>query len=325
MSFAQEKKARVACIAFYNVENLFDTINSPGINDLEFTPFGSNRWNTEKYQNKLAKLSQVISCVGNDLVKGGPDLIGLSETENRSVLEDLINTPALRGSSYGIVHYDSPDRRGVDVALLYKKSVFQVTNSTTNLLTMPGQTDFYSRDQLVVSGLLDGELIHVIVNHWPSRANGPEYRAEAAKLSRRLYDSLMQTHKNAKIFIIGDLNDDPVDKSVAKVLGAKFRLKKVGKGDIFNPFWQMHRDGIGSLAYRDAWNLFDQIIISEPVLNAPADKWKFLKARVYNPRTLLQKEGAYAGYPWRTFAGGAYSGGYSDHLPVYVLLVKEAK
>lgn len=324
-SLAQNKKAKVACIAFYNIENLYDTLKTQGINDLEFTPSGTNRWNSDKYYSKLANLSKVISGVGNELVKGGPDLLGLCEVENRIVLEDLVNTPLLKDSGYGIVHYDSPDRRGVDVAMIYKKSAFTVINSTTNRLVMPGQPDFYSRDQLVVTGLLDGEMIHVIVNHWPSRANAPEYRAEAAKLSRRLADSLMQVHVNAKIFVMGDLNDDPVDKSVARILLAKFKTKNVGKGDLFNPYWKLHRDGVGSLAYRDAWNLFDQIIISEPLLNSPSHNWRFYRARVYNPSFLLQKDGPYKGYPFRTFAGGAYTGGYSDHLPVYVFVVKETR
>lgn len=321
-SCAQEKKYLATTIAFYNVENLFDTIDDPNTNDAEFLPGGANRWTPQRYQAKLENMARVIAGIGNEMVKGGPALIGLSEIENRGVLEDLINTPPLKELGYEIVHYDSPDRRGVDVGLLYKPSVFKVTNSTSNRLYMPGRTDFFSRDQLVVSGELLGEPISVIVNHWPSRRSGPEYRDEAAKLSRQLSDSLMKAHKNAKIFIMGDLNDDPTDRSVAKVLGAKGKLADVKQGDLFNPMWQLYRDGIGSLAYRDAWNLFDQIIVSEPVLN-DSKGWKLHKAKVYNEKFLLQKDGPYAGYPFRTFAGGAYAGGYSDHLPVYLFLIRE--
>lgn len=321
-SCAQEKKYLATTIAFYNVENLFDTIDDPNTNDAEFLPGGANRWTPQRYQAKLENMARVIAGIGNEMVKGGPALIGLSEIENRGVLEDLINTPPLKELGYEIVHYDSPDRRGVDVGLLYKPSVFKVTNSTSNQLYMPGRTDFFSRDQLVVSGELLGEPISVILNHWPSRRSGPEYREEAAKLSRKLSDSLMKAHKNAKIFIMGDLNDDPTDRSVAKVLGAKGKPADVNKGDLFNPMWQLHRDGIGSLAYRDAWNLFDQIIVSEPVLN-DSKGWKLHKAKVYNEKFLLQKDGPYAGYPFRTFAGGAYAGGYSDHFPVYLFLIRE--
>ncbi len=321
-SCAQEKKYLATTIAFYNVENLFDTIDDPNTNDAEFLPGGANRWTPQRYQAKLENMARVIAGIGNEMVKGGPALIGLSEIENRGVLEDLINTPPLKELGYEIVHYDSPDRRGVDVGLIYKPSVFKVTNSTSNRLYMPGRTDFFSRDQLVVSGELLGEPISVIVNHWPSRRSGPEYREEAAKLSRHLSDSLMKAHKNAKIFVMGDLNDDPIDRSVAKVLGAKGKPADVNKGDLFNPMWQLHRDGIGSLAYRDAWNLFDQIIVSEPVLN-DSKGWKLHKAKVYNDTFLLQKDGPYAGYPFRTFAGGAYAGGYSDHFPVYLFLIRE--
>jgi len=319
---AQKKTYLATTVAFYNVENLFDTIDDPRTNDAEFLPAGSNRWTAQRYQVKLQNMASVIADIGSEVVKGGPAIIGLSEVENRGVLEDLIRTAPLDALGYDIVHYDSPDRRGIDVALLYKPSVFKVVNSTSNRLTLPWRSDFYTRDQLVVTGELHGELLSVIVNHWPSRASGPEYREEAAKLSRSLSDSLARVHPNAKIMIMGDLNDDPVDRSVAKALGAEGRTNKVKPGGLYNPMWQLFRDGIGSLAYRDAWNLFDQIIISEPLLNSN-DGWKLHKARVYNEKYLIQKEGPYAGYPFRTFAGGAYAGGYSDHLPVYLILVKE--
>lgn len=319
---AQDKKYLATTIAFYNVENLYDTINDQHINDEEFLPGGINRWTSQRYEAKLRNMAEVIAGIGSEFVKGGPAILGLSEIENRGVLEDLIKTPPLKDLGYDIVHYDSPDQRGVDVGLIYKPAVFKVKNSSTNRLSMPGKTNWYSRDQLVVTGELNGDLISVIVNHWPSRRSGPEYREEAAKLTRRLSDSLMKAHKNAKIFIMGDLNDDPTDRSVAKVLGAKGKAEEVDKAGLFNPMWQLHREGIGSLAYRDAWNLFDQIIVSEDLLN-PRRGWKFYKARVYNEKFLVQKDGPYAGYPFRTFAGGAYSGGYSDHFPVYLVLIKE--
>lgn len=320
---AQEKTYKASCIAFYNLENLFDTIDDPNTNDAEFLPSGTNRWTSGRYQAKLDNMSKVIAGIGTEMVKGGPSVIGLSEIENRGVLEDLVRTPALKGINYQIVHFDSPDRRGVDVGLLYNPSVFKVTNATSNRVYMPGDSSWLTRDQLVVSGELDGELVSIIVNHWPSRGNGPEYREAAAKLSRKLSDSLTRVHKNAKILIMGDLNDDPTDKSVAKFLGAKGKKETVAAGDLYNPFWQLHRDGIGSLAYRDSWNLFDQIIISEPILNESGKGWKFYKAKVYNEKFLIQKDGPYAGYPFRTFAGGAYAGGYSDHFPTYVFLIKE--
>lgn len=322
---AQQKKVKVATIAFYNLENLFDTINDPEKNDEEFLPGGANNWTSERYLKKLANMSQVISQVGSEFTKGGPTLLGLSEIENRQVIEDLIKTPALINSGYGIVHYDSPDGRGVDVGLIYRRRDFTVINSVSARLNMPGEPNWKSRDQLVVTGLLAGDTISVIVNHWPSRGNLPPYRAAAASLTRSLADSLYRVSSNAKIVIMGDLNDDPVDESVNVILGAQGQEQKVKQGMLFNPMWKMFRDGIGSLAYRDSWNLFDQTIISEPLLHGREGSWHWYKTKVYNQPFLISHEGQYTGYPFRTFAGGAYAGGYSDHLPVYTVIVKESK
>ncbi len=324
-SIAQDaqKQYRAATIAFYNLENLFDTIDSPDTDDAEFLPGGGNAWNSQKYAIKIKNMSEVIAQIGSDIVKGGPTIIGVSEIENRFVLEELIASPALKNAGYDIVHYDSPDARGVDVGLLYKKSAFKVTATSSVRLKVAWRDDFKSRDQLVVTGELDGESISIVVNHWPSRGNGPEYRDAAAQLSRHIADSLFAINPKAKIFIMGDLNDDPVDPSVLKVLKAYGKTKDVHEKDLFNPMWQLFKDGIGSLGYRDSWNLFDQIVISDQVLNAPANSWKLLKTRVFNPKFLISQDGQFAGYPFRTFSFGTFIGGYSDHLPVYVVIVKE--
>jgi predicted extracellular nuclease len=318
-----QKQAKAVCIAFYNVENLFDTIDDPATNDIEFTPSGGNQWTWDRYQEKLSHMSFVINQIGEEVLKGGPTLIGLSEVENRGVLEDLIKTDALRNSGYAVAHFDSPDRRGVDVGLLYKKKDFTIINAASVRMIMPGQPDFKTRDQLVVTGLIDNDTISVLVNHWPSRGNDEPYRLAAAAASRKIADSLYQRNKDANILIMGDLNDDPVDPSVSTILGAEGRLAKVKPGGLYNPMWKMFKDGIGSLAYKDSWNLFDQIIVSEPLTREKTPGWKLYKTRVFNKPFLIQKDGQYAGYPFRTFAGGAYTAGYSDHLPVYVILVKE--
>ncbi len=320
---AQEKQQyKAAVIAFYNLENLYDTINDPKINDEEFLPNGLNGWNTEKYTQKLKHMSEAISQIGDEILKGGPTLLGVSEIENQGVLEDLIAMPALKNSGYGIVHFDSPDRRGVDVALLYRKKDFTVIHATSSFLGMPGQPNWRTRDQLTVTGILDGDTISVVVNHWPSRGNGAEYRAEAAKLSRHIADSLYTTSATAKFFIMGDLNDDPVDPSVYKILGAKGKEKQVDAKGLFNPMWQLFKNGIGSLAYRDSWNLFDQIIISKPLLDKKPGSWHLHKTYVFNRPFLLNQDGQYKGYPHRTFVSGAWTNGYSDHLPVYTIIVK---
>ena len=328
IGFSQEKKYKALCIAFYNLENFYDTVDDPNKNDAEFLPKGKNNWNSKKYNEKIANMSKVISEIGSDIQAKGPVILGVSEVENIKVLEDLVASPLLAPLNYGIVQYEGPDLRGVDVALIYQKQTFKVTSSRSITLTIPGKPDFHTRDQLVVSGILDGEPVHIIVNHWPSRSGGEKrsapLRNAAADLCRSTADSIMKTDPNAKIFIMGDLNDDPTNASLTEHLKAKSEEIETKPGDLFDPMYKMFKtDGIGSLAYRDNWNLFDQIIVSQPLLIEDKSSYRFLKAKVFNKNYLVQKDGAFAGYPFRTYVGNNYQGGYSDHFPVYVILVKE--
>ncbi len=324
---AQEKQYKVGCIGFYNLENLYDTIHQEGISDEEFTPDGKSHWTSERYNIKIKHLSEVIAQIGDELVKGGPILIGFAEVENRSVVQSLIDAPALKPSNYGIVHYDSPDKRGVDVALIYQKDHFKVINSYPVPLNIPDMEEFKTRDQLVVKGLFDGEPLNIIVNHWPSRSRGQSVseplRIAAAKLCRSIADSMMRADQNAKVIIMGDLNDDPIDESLTKAFGANKSIEDTKPGNFYNPMYKLFKDGIGSLAYRDEWNLFDQIIVSYPLLGNDKSKYKFFKAKVCNKSFLATKEGAFKGYPFRTYVGTTWQGGYSDHFPVYIFLVKE--
>lgn len=325
----QDIKYTVASIGFYNLENLFDTINNIELmNSTEFTPEGTNKWTSKRYHEKLTNMAFVISEIATDVTPDGIAILGVSEIENRGVLEDLVKEEKIKQRNYQIVHYDSPDARGVDVGLLYQPKYFKVTNSRSHTLHM-ADTGFKTRDQLVVSGLLGDEMIHVIVNHWPSRRGGEKAsrpnRNAAADLTRSIVDSLLAMDKNAKILVMGDLNDDPVNQSVKDHLKAKGREDELQPQDMFNPMFRLYKDGIGSLAYDDAWNLFDQIIISQGLLGSDKSTWKFYNAKVFSKNYMKQKDGAYAGYPLRTFAGGVYMNGYSDHFPVYVNLVKEVK
>ena len=327
---AGQKSYQVVCIGYYNLENLFDTIYNPELsNNEEFTPGGDNNWDTKRYNKKLSNMAFVISKIAADVTPDGPALLGVSEIENRGVLEDLVKDPQIADREYKIIHYDSPGRRGIDVALLYQEKYFLPVNSKSVELTMPEDTSFRTRDQLVVSGLLNGEMIHVVVNHWPSRSGGEKRsrpkRNAAGKLARHIVDSLLMLDQNAKILVVGDLNDDPVNPSVEQYLRAKGEKNELEKGDLYNPMYPLYKAGIGSLAYRDRWNLFDQVIISQSLLGDDMSDFKFYKAVVFNKKYLLQKEGAYAGYPLRTFGGGVYLGGYSDHFPVYVLLIRETE
>jgi predicted extracellular nuclease len=319
----------LSCVAFYNLENLFDTINSPNTNDTEYTPNGANKWNTHKYNSKLKRMSYAISQIGLDYSPIGAAIIGVSEVENRTVLEDLVKQPDIANRSYEIVHYDSPDRRGIDVALLYNPRLFVVSNTKAHPYYMEENPNFVTRDQLLVSGYLQNEKIHVIVNHWPSRYGGEvasrPNRMAAAKVTKSIVDSLQRTEPNAKIIIMGDLNDDPSNVSVAETLGAKKNAADVTVTDLYNTLWTTHDKGIGSLAYQGQWNLFDQIIISAPLVNAERTALKFWKAEVFNRSFLTNQEGQDKGTPKRTHSRGVWLDGYSDHYPTLIYLVKEAQ
>ncbi len=328
-SFAQQaKQYKVGCIGFYNLENLFDTEDDPKINDSEFLPGGAKRWTEELYKDKLGNMARVISELGTEMSPDGISILGVAEIENRRVLEDLVKQPKLAGRNYQIIHFDSPDERGIDVGLLYQGKYFKPTSSRAVVMpiyTPEGDTN-KTRDILFVSGLYDGEPLHVLVNHWPSRRGGEAatapYRNAAALICKNIADSLMQADPNAKIFIMGDLNDDPTSPSVKKVLNVSYKKEDTRKGGLFNPMYDFFKRGIGTLAYQDSWNLFDQIIISYGVVNEKAGGFQFYSARVFNENYLFQKSGQYRGYPHRTFSGDNYIGGFSDHLPVFVYLVK---
>jgi hypothetical protein len=326
------QKYKAGVVAFYNIENLFDTLKTPGIFDEEFTPAGSKKWGGDRYWKKIDNNAKVISLIGSKDNVPGPAIVGLSEIENRGVIEDLINSPHLKPLDYGIVHYDSPDKRGVDVGLIYQKKYFTVTGSRSAALLIYDKDTkqrIYTRDQLVVSGLFDGEPMHFIVNHWPSRRGGEKasayLRNAAADLSRSIIDSIKAVDPNAKVILMGDLNDDPNNNSLVKHLRANGDIHRLKKDEVFNAMGPLFKKGIGSLAYRDSWNLFDQIVITQPLLGNDYSSYKFRHARVFNDPMLTQKEGRFQGYPLRTFVGDTFTAGYSDHFPVYILLVKEDK
>ncbi|WP_223549748.1 endonuclease/exonuclease/phosphatase family protein [Aestuariivivens sp. NBU2969] len=329
--YTQEKTYKIHTIAFYNLENLFDTINDPKKFD-EASPIMELKVNkSEIFKKKINNMAKVIADIGADVVHNSPAILGVSEVENREVLEALVNHPLLLKKDYGIVHFDSPDARGIDVALLYQKQIF-IPNSTSNheLKIFDDNTKerIYTRDQLLVSGMLDGELIHVIVNHWPSRRGGEARsrpkRVAAAKLNKQLIDSLQSINPYAKIFTMGDLNDDPTNASVKAILKARKDRNQVGLKGIYNPFESYFKKGLGTTAYRDAWSLFDQILITKPLLEKDYSSFRFYKAGIFNKNYLITRKGPYKGYPYRSFANGGFTDGYSDHFPVYIYVIKEA-
>lgn len=338
---AQEKQFKIHTIAFYNVENLFDTINDSGKSDDDYLPKGRESWTGEKYKIKLANIARVLSEIGTDENNDVPAVIGLAEIENRRVLEDLIKQPQLMAKDYGILHFDSPDSRGIDVALLYRKKHFKPTSYINKPLIIKDSLladkkqqgtekkkkqppRILTRDQLLVTGLFDGEEMHFIVNHWPSRYGGEKKsspnREAAAALNRKIIDSLYRINPNAKVITMGDFNDGPYNNSIKKVLGAKGLKDDVRLGGLYNPMEDIARKGNGSVAYRDAWDLFDQMILTEPFLSKDYSSFRFWKAKVFNKDYLAHPGGQYKGYPLRNAYGEA---GFSDHFPVYLYLIKQ--
>lgn len=329
--FAQEKDRKqyqAFGVAFYNLENLFDTINNNGKYDLEFSPAGARQWNGAKYRSKINRLATAIAAMTTQTTPMGPAVIGVSEIENKSVLDDLVRAEPIRKWRLQVVHHDSPDRRGVDVGLLYNPRMFRPINVTNHRLTIPGNDSFRTRDQMCVCGVMGGDTIAVIVNHWPSRLGGQErssyLREAAADLSHSIADSLWRINPNIGVIVMGDLNDDPMDRSVARNLGARKEAKGVEPHGFYNPWWKKLDEGVGTLAYDSSWNLFDQIIVSGNLLkhNNP-DGLHYWKCQVNNFDFLIDREGKRQGYPKRTYASGQWLDGYSDHFPTEIFLIKE--
>ncbi|MFM2138815.1 MAG: hypothetical protein RJA57_1122 [Bacteroidota bacterium] len=320
---------KMAILGFYNLENLYDTVDNPMVNDEEFLPAGPRNYTGTIYRDKLNKLATVISQMGSDQNHDGPALLGVAEVENDTVLRDLVHHPLLSKRNYRIVHYDSRDARGVDVGLLYNPKYFTPVQSDKLYVQLPGGSKdaYFTRDILWVKGTLDGEIIHVYVNHWPSRSGGEERsapaREAAARVCRTHMDSIQREEPDAKLVVMGDLNDDPYNKSVAMVIGAKGKIADVQSGGIYNPWSELHKKGIGTLAYQDAWGLFDQILISQSWLSRDQPGFFYYQQRIFNREYMVENIGKYKGYPMRTWDGNRYRGGYSDHFPTYIIVLKK--
>ena len=317
-------------VVFYNLENLFDIYDDPETHDDEFTPQGVKQWNQIRYEKKLWNMERVLFDIAAKQ-KEYPIVIGVSEIENRKVLEDLISQPKLRGGNYRICHYDSPDARGVDVAFLYRSDVFKLEGSDNIKLHVEGLPNFRTRDLVVMWGTIEGEPFYFLVSHWPSRLGGKEAsqfkRDACAKQIREIKDSLLAENPATKVIIMGDLNDDATDDSIVEVMGAKGDVNELQKGDFFNPFNEMLRAGLGTLAYQDEWNLFDNICVTENLVNAEKGKLHIIKGKkfygnIFTRPYMLQLEGQYKNYPLRTFVSNNFQDGYSDHFPVYIYIGK---
>jgi hypothetical protein len=318
-SFAQSPigMARII-IGFYNCENYYDTINQANVVDEDFLPNSEKKYSKMVYENKTELLASVIYKLGRLENINGLALLGVAEIENKMVLNKLISSPLLKKYHYKFIHFDSKDARGVDVALIYNPSIFRPYQYFPYSLSDATHFNTYAtRDILYVKGQLANEWVHILVNHWPSRRGGEKSsssrRIWASTVCKKIMDSVHLIDPTAKFIVMGDFNDNPNNKSIKQLT-------------MENPFEKMFASGIGSMAYNDAWNLFDQILISplwlklvpktEMTANLNANSYKSI---IYNNNAMIESDGKYAGYPKRTYNGSHYNEGYSDHFPVALI------
>jgi len=306
-------------IMFYNTENFFDTIKDPKTDDAEFTPTGLAKWTSERYQHKLDNISKVLAAMSEAEV---PIAMGLSEVENKKVSEDLTNTPALRKYNLGVIEQDSPDPRGIDVALLYNKKLFTVIITEFITVRLP-YSDVSTRDILYVKGRINGGELHLFVNHWPSRREGPitsrPKRCAAAMVLRNKIAQIISADKNARIIVMGDLNDNPTDSSIVNILGAKEPVEPYNTSSLYDLMAKPYKDGKYTLKYHQENDVFDQMIVSENLI----DKTSTVHVRgnegsIFKEKWILFNHPKYGEMPNRTYSGPRYYGGFSDHLPVYI-------
>ena len=296
----------------------------------EFHYKGTKLWDSKKYKEKIDHISRVITETGKAETQSMPAIVGLCEIENEQVLKDLCEALKKKGGNYGFVHLNSFDPRGIDVALVYNKTKFVPINKQRLLINLPKEGDYkkYTRDILCVEGLLDDEKMYFFVNHWPSRRGGEQKslpnRIAAAKVLKQAMDSLITLNPKAKILAMGDFNDDCNSPSIKKVLNTVSKKENVKIGSYYNPAEILFKKGLGTLAYQDSFNFFDQQIIS-PELITDKEGYHFYKMNVFSPAYLVTQEGSRKGYPFRSFSNDNYIGGYSDHFPVYTVLIKEVK
>ena len=304
------KSMKGQAVVSYNVENLFDTKDDPTINDEDFLPSGKLQWTDDRYRQKLDHLAEAITWAGD----GQPVIVGLAEVENATVLKDLIGTGPLKSAGYTIVHFDSPDERGIDVALLVRSAYANVLHAE------PLHVDLGSdrtRDVLYVElQLAGGDTLRVFQNHWPSRGGGERMsapkRMAAARVVRTKLDDLFATAPKAKVLIMGDFNDYPEDASIQKGLLAACDLS--AKADLFDLMCMDQSPNSGSYQYQGEWGWLDQMIVSKALMSSPGITLG--PASACHDERLFFKHPKYGPSPDKTYSGGHYKGGYSDHLPV---------
>ncbi len=314
---AQQAGRRLG-VAFYNCENFFDTEDNPLKDDDEFTPQGKYKYTERIYKQKLHNIANVMKDMGDDC---GLAMMGMAEVENSRVLKDLVNEPQIAGRKYKYVWYDGPDPRGINVALIYDPATFRLISSKPVSINIAGTGGkVVTRDALQATGVLGDDTVTILVNHWPSRRGGDAASAPkrniAAGVNKNVAEGLWQKNSNAKVIVMGDLNDNPDDESVAKILGAVADKKLVTKKGFYNPYAALYNNGGGTEVYKKKWNLFDQIIVSGSLVQCK--NLCYEKAEVFKPDYIVDKYKGHEGEPHRSFKGTYWINGYSDHFPVIV-------
>ena len=318
-------KAQTIIVGFYNCENFYDTTNQIKVTDEDFLPTSAKSYTSSIYAAKSNQISKVIYALGKLDNAIGITLMGVAEIENKTVLDKLVAAPLLKKYHYKYLHFDSKDQRGIDVALIYNPVFFTPYQyQPYSLSDATHFNDYATRDILYVKGTLSGQWIHVLVNHWPSRRGGSfisnNKRIWAATVCKKIIDSVILTDPKAKFLVMGDFNDNPDNKSIQLL-------------SLLNPFFPLYKKGIGSIAFRDSWNLFDQILLSPnwaysispqalPDSSTPSLLYNNLttyKPIIYTHPDMIETQGKYRGYPKRTYDGDQFRGGYSDHFPVALI------
>jgi len=333
-SSAQAAKDRELMIAFYNCENFFDTLDNPQKEDEEFTPAGKYHYTQKIYEAKQHNIATVIQSMGESKQHAAPAIIGLAEVENGTVLHDLITQPEIARRNYKYIIYDGPDPRGINTAMLYDPAQFKLISSDpipVDISQTTGKT--VTRDILHIYGVLEGDSVHIFVNHWPSRRGGESEsepkRGYAAQTVRRYADSVIKKQLHAKMIVMGDLNDNPMNNSIARVLGCRpvsivtQHPDQLQSGEFYSPWADLLQTGQGTESYKHEWNLFDQIIISKLFVKSSGSKgWHYDRGEIYKPEFIIDTYKGHEGEPHRSFVGTHWINGYSDHFPVAIYLKK---